>query len=150
MRCSSAGSSPPLRVKMMMLTAMGSDLIRLVTLRVGQVKHRHLLRTELIQLLAPSSYHGLLPNSDMRQCLAYLASRSSGRVACACGSVWWRSKQVEWSNHMHVLQLMRQRNWLSCRFTSSLFCFAMWVNCIWPQWNANKEAHFPKGQTLIY
>jgi hypothetical protein len=71
----------------MMLAAMGSGMIRLGTLRVEQVKHRHLLRTELIQLLAPSSYYGLLPNSDMRQCLAYLASSSSAKVACACGSV---------------------------------------------------------------
>jgi len=66
---------------------MVSDLTRVGTLRLDRVKHRHLLCTELIQLLAPSSYHGQLPNSDTRQSLAYLASSSSGRVACACGSV---------------------------------------------------------------
>lgn len=63
-----AGSSPPMSETEMKKRAPGSNLI---CIRVDQVKDRQLLRTKLIQLLAPSSCHGLLPKADVHDSVSH-------------------------------------------------------------------------------
>jgi hypothetical protein len=79
MGCSPAGSSAPLGEVDMRNTATGSSLVCI--LRVDQGKHRQLLRTKLIQLLATSSHHGLLPKAGMCDSVSYAWNRDDSNAS---------------------------------------------------------------------